>query len=94
VAALDLLKTQTENEPQSSQSKRQKPKITSQAHQTTVLRSLQVHITLTVPVVEHVSVKVSGFHAIADHKQKQTDKTKKEWFRYAQNGGKTTRLHG
>jgi hypothetical protein len=44
VAALDLLKTQTENEPQSSQSKRQKPKITSQAHQTTVLRSLHLII--------------------------------------------------
>ncbi|MCX2562356.1 hypothetical protein OQ252_13335, partial [Acetobacter farinalis] len=41
-AALDLLKTQIENQPKSSQSNRQKPEITSQAYQSRVLRSLQV----------------------------------------------------
>ncbi|PEN27939.1 hypothetical protein, partial [Acetobacter fabarum] len=41
-AALDLLKTQIENEPKSSQSNRQKPEITRQAYQSRVLRSLQV----------------------------------------------------
>ncbi|PEN22353.1 hypothetical protein CRM93_13275, partial [Acetobacter fabarum] len=41
-AALDLLKTQIENEPKSSQSNRQKPEITRQAYQSRVLRSLQI----------------------------------------------------
>ncbi len=41
-AALDLLKTQIENQPKSSQSNRQKPEITSQAYQSRVLRSLQL----------------------------------------------------
>ena len=38
----DLLKTQSESHPGNPQSKRQKTKIIRQAHQQTVLRSLQV----------------------------------------------------
>ncbi|GCD60869.1 hypothetical protein NBRC3280_3430 [Acetobacter pasteurianus NBRC 3280] len=41
-AALDLLKTQIENQPKSSQSNRQKPEINSQAYQSRVLRSLHI----------------------------------------------------
>ena len=46
------------------------------------------------PVVEHIRIKVPGFHAIADHEQEQANKTKKEWLGDAQKGGDTTRLHG
>ena len=46
MAALDLLKTQIENEPKSSQSNRQKPEITSQAYQSRALRYSQSIFTM------------------------------------------------
>ncbi|WP_249197628.1 recombinase family protein, partial [Gluconobacter kondonii] len=42
-----LLKTQIESSPENRQSNRQKPEITKQAHQSTVLRSLQIASRLT-----------------------------------------------
>jgi len=46
-AALDLLKMQIKSDSKNRQSNRQKPEITNQAHQPTVLRTLQLYFIFT-----------------------------------------------